>query len=80
VDSTNKYLFTNLAPALLLQGQYEAAKAEYLKWKDQPYFPERGLATYREAFLADLEVFEQAGVIPVERKKDVEKIRALLKE
>ena len=80
VDSTYKYLYTNLAPALLLQGQYKAAKAEYLKWKDQPYFPERDLATYRDAFLADLEAFEQAGIIPAARKKDVEKIRGLLKE
>jgi WD domain, G-beta repeat len=79
VDSTYKYLYTNLAPALLLQGQYKAAEAEYLKWKDQP-FGEQDMATYRAAFLADLEAFEKAGIIPAVRKKDVEKIRGLLKE
>ena len=79
VDSSYKYHYTNLAPALLLQGHYAAAQAEYLKWKDQP-FGEPGLATYRDAFLADLDAFEKAGIIPAARKKDVEKIRALLKE
>jgi WD40 repeat protein len=79
VDSTYKYLYTNLAPALLLQGQYKAAEAEYLKWKYQP-FGEPAMATYREAFLQDLEVFEKAGIIPAARKQDVEKIRGLLKE
>jgi len=79
VDSTYKYLYTKLAPALLLQGQYKKAKAEYLKWKDQP-FGEQDMPTYRATFLADLGAFEKAGIIPAARKQDVEKIRALLKE
>lgn len=28
--------YTNLAPALLLQGKYKAAEKEYRKWKDKP--------------------------------------------
>ena len=80
LDSTNKYLSTNLAPALLLQGgKYKAAQAEYEKWKDQP-FGEQDLATYRDAFLDDLNTFEQAGIIPKEREKEVAAIRAMLEK
>ena len=77
IDSTNKYLNPSLAPALLLQGKYKLAEAEYQKWKDKP-FDEQNLPNYRDAFLDDLNTLEKAGIIPKERMKDVQTIRALL--
>lgn len=74
----NKYLATNLPPALLLQGKYEEAVAEYRKYKDLP-FGEQGIATYGDAFLDDLKAFEAAGIIPKKIMKDVERIRDILK-
>ncbi|MEM6807255.1 MAG: tetratricopeptide repeat protein, partial [Bacteroidota bacterium] len=75
----NKYLATNLAPALLLQGKYKQAEKEYLKYKDQA-FEEQELATYKDAFLDDFKTFEKAGIIPEERKKDVARIKELLEK
>lgn len=77
LQTDNKYLMTNLAPALLLQGKQKAAIAEYQKWKDKP-FEEVGLTTYKAAFLDDLNAFEKAGIIPKNRLGDVAEIRKLL--
>ena len=60
----------NLAPALLLQGKYEEAKAIYLQYKDE----------IKDGFLDDLKKFNEAGVIPKEREADVEKIKQMLSE
>tara|TARA_R110002020_G_scaffold315150_1_gene530321 strand:- start:3162 stop:5489 length:2328 start_codon:yes stop_codon:yes gene_type:complete len=79
LDITYKYLYTNLPPSLLLQGKTEDAIAEYLKWADRT-FGEQDLATYKDAFLADFLEFETAGIIPEERKADVEKVRELLNQ
>ncbi len=75
----NKYLPSNLAPALLLQGKKQAALAEYKKWKDKP-FGEYDMPTYREMFLSDLDTLEKAGAIPKKRLKDVAAIRKMLTE
>jgi tetratricopeptide (TPR) repeat protein len=72
-----KFLATNLPPALLFQGKLEAAIAEYQKWKDKP-LGYQNLPTYREAFLDDLNAFEKAGIIPPERRADVDEVRKLL--
>lgn len=56
----------NLADALLLQGKYQDAKEIYLLYKD--YFMETGLG---------FEEKEKDGIIPKERKTDVEKIKIL---
>jgi tetratricopeptide (TPR) repeat protein len=77
LNTENKFLHTNLAPALLLQGKFDAAIKQYKYWKDKP-FEEQGLATYREAFLGDLKAFEQAGIIPQERVNDVIAVRKIL--
>ena len=79
LDPTNKYLSTNLAPALLFQGKTEAAMQEYEKWKDLP-LGLNGLPFYRDAFLADFLEFENAGIIPEDRKADVEMVRKMLGE
>ncbi|MCI4668449.1 MAG: hypothetical protein MRZ79_09935, partial [Bacteroidia bacterium] len=73
----NPYLHTNLAPALLLQGKFKEAKAEYIKWKDKPFPDEHG-KTYRNIFLDDLKVLEEAGIIQEKVKGDVDKIKELL--
>lgn len=36
LDANWSLSYTNLAPALLLQGNYKNAEKEYLKWKDKP--------------------------------------------
>ncbi len=77
LQTENKYLPTNLAPALLLQGRYKSALAEYNKWEDKP-FGEQNLPTYRVAYLDDLNTFEKAGIIPAARMKDVAAVRKIL--
>jgi hypothetical protein len=76
LDSTNIYLPTNRALALLLQGKTAAAMHEYKKWKDLPY--RKGKPFYRDAFLDDLNELESADVIPEARQADVEAVRRLL--
>lgn len=61
LDSANKFIPSNLAPALLLQGRWPEAEAEYRKWKDLE-FDENVFSTYREAFLEDLSELERQGV------------------
>ena len=77
LDTNNKYLFTNLPPALLLQGKYDEALVEYQKYKDVSY-GDQNLATYKDAFLDDLNAFEATGIIPPERMEGVKKIRDIL--
>ena len=79
LDSTTLILYTNLAPALLFQGKFEAAKAQYLYWKDKD-FNQQNLATYRDAFWADFRSFEDADCIPPERLADVAAIKKLLEK
>jgi tetratricopeptide (TPR) repeat protein len=79
LGTDNKYLISNLAPALLLQGKKAEAIAEYKKRKDQSFLPSE-FPTYRAAFLDDLDAFEAAGIIPPERKADVAAVRDLLKQ
>lgn len=70
IDITQKWLFTNLATALLLQGKYEEAEEIYLYLKPE----------LLDDMLNDLDLFEKAGVIPKDRMADVERIRKLLVE
>lgn len=84
LDPSNQYLYTNLAPAILLQGgRFEEAVAEYKKWMNKKLTTDDGddntFDTFREVFLEDLQTLEEEGVIPNALKEDVEKIRALLK-
>ena len=70
VDPTQLYIETNHAAALLLQGKYAEAEAIYSRIKD----------SLKDNCLQDLNDFETAGVIPKERKADVERIRKMLTE
>lgn len=70
MDSTMHIIYSNLAAALLFQGKYAAAEAIYRQYKNE----------LKEGFLDDFEQFSEAGVIPEERKEDVEKIKMMLNE
>ena len=69
-DLKISWVQTRLALALLYQGKYEEAKEIYIRLKDEPY----GNATYKEAFLEDLDALRKEGIT----HPDVEKIRKLL--
>ena len=70
VDSTNSMAYTNLAAALLLQGRVDEAEKIYRDYK----------AEYKKGFLDDFAEFERLGIIPEQRKEDVERIKAILNE
>ena len=70
VDSTQHIAYTNLAAALLFQGRFEEAEKLYLEYKDE----------FKNSFIDDFAEFERLGVIPEERKADVERIKAILNE
>jgi len=68
MDSTQHWIATNLAAALLFQGKYAEAEEVYRQYKDE----------LKDNFLADLQQMAEAGVIPKEREEDVERIRKML--
>lgn len=68
IDESKIPVYSNLAVSLLFQCKYNEAEAIYRQFKDE----------LKDTFLQDLQDFEAAGVIPEERKADVERIRALL--
>ena len=65
----NHLACTNLAASLLFQGKIEEAEKIYRQYK----------AEYKELFLDSFAIYEQLGVIPEERKADVERIKAMLR-
>ena len=70
VDSTQHWIATNLAAALLFQGKYDEAEAIYRQYKNE----------LKDSFLDDFKQFAEAGVIPPEYEADVEKIKRMLEE
>ena len=70
IDSTQIGINANLAVALLFQGKFDEAEAIFLRYKDE----------LKESFSQSFIDCETAGIIPEERKADVEKIRKLLVE
>lgn len=68
VDSTKHIAYTNLAASLLLQGKVEEAEKLYKQYK----------AEFKDVFLQNFSEFERLDVIPEERRKDVERIKAIL--
>ena len=69
VDSTQHIAYTNLAAALLFQGKVEEAEKLYKQYK----------AEFKDSFLDDFAEYERLNVIPEGRKKDVERIKAMLR-
>ena len=65
-----KFVISNIAAAYLFQGKVEEAEKIYCQYK----------ADLKDDFLSDFAEYERLGVIPEERKKDVERIKAMLNE
>lgn len=70
VDTNRSVVYKDLAASLLFQGRFAESLQLYLKYKGK----------LKDRFLDDFAEFESLGVIPNERKKDVERIKALLNE
>ena len=70
VDSTQTFIYSNLASSLLMQGKYDEAERLYLLYKNE----------LRDAFLDDFIKFEEIGIIPEEYREDVEMIKRILNE
>lgn len=70
LDSTKHIAYTNLAAALLFQGKVKKAEILYMQYKSE----------LRDGFLEDFAEYERVGIIPKERKADVERIKAMLNE
>ncbi len=70
IDSTKHFIYSNLAASLLFQGKYAEAETIYRQFKDE----------LKDSFLDDFKQFAEAGVIPEERKEDVERIKQMLNE
>ena len=71
-DPGEEWINTNLALALLYQGNWKAAKQIYETLKDKAY----GNGTYRTTFLEDLDALEKEGIT----HPDVAKARKLLEK
>ena len=70
VDSTQHWIASNLAAALLFQGKYAEAEQVYRQYNEE----------LKESFLDDFKQYAEAGVIPKGYEVDVEKIKRLLNE
>jgi hypothetical protein len=73
-DSTNVYAKGNLAHFYLFDNQFEKAKSEYLRLKDEPIKENKRYKTLKEAFLADFKDFEKACIT----NEHIEEIISLL--
>jgi tetratricopeptide (TPR) repeat protein len=74
-DSSQVWIKTYLAHALLFQHRYTEAEVLY-KELSQTIYKEND--TFTQTILDDFDALEKAGVIPEERNEDVEKIRTML--
>ena len=70
IDSTQHWIASNLAAALLFQGKYDEAEKVYRQYKDE----------LKDSFLDDFKQFAEAGVIPKKYEVDVERIKKILNE
>lgn len=68
VDSTQLFIYSNLASALLLQGKILEAEKIYGQFKNE----------LKESFFYDFKQFAEVGLIPKKREKDVKRIKELL--
>jgi hypothetical protein len=77
-DNSQQWIQVYLAYALLLQSHYYYSEAEEMLGTLAKTIYKNN-ETYRQIILESLAEFEQAGVIPDERKEDVEKVRQMLR-
>jgi len=80
LDPELRFLYTNLAPALLFQGELEQGKAVYMEYMDKPYDASRNLPYYRDVFLKDIAVFERENIIPESANAALKEIKNTLSE
>ncbi len=84
LDSTNQYFKTNLPPALLFQGKYEAARQLYRKWAPEKWVIDSRHKTIADAFLDDFKTFEEKPAIQKimtpELEEQIEAIRVEILE
>ena len=73
LEAETKWIYTNLATALLFQGKYQDAEQLYHRFMGKAYDDSR---SWNEVFLTDLEELEAAGIT----HRDVAKVRKLLNE
>ena len=69
-EPTFQVSYANIAVSLLMQGKTAEAEQLYRQYKND----------YRKVFMEHITELEQLGTIPEERKNDVERIKAMLKE
>jgi len=62
LDPANLYPRENMPHVYLLTGQFEKAKAMYLKLKDKEFDNNNNLPTFKDAFLGDLKQFRSRGI------------------
>ena len=77
-----KWIYTNLPLAYLLNGQYEIARNEYERLKNEEYLMNGLSKKYGQQFLIDIEELETKGVLDQcsdEIRAQVEEIKILLK-
>ena len=70
VDSTVHFAYANFAAALLFQGKVKEAEKVYSEYKGE----------FKDEMLSDFAEFERLEIIPEERKAEVDRIKAMLKE
>ena len=68
IDSSQMFIYTNLAASLLFQGRYTEAETIYLQYRKR----------LKDSFIEDLEHFEKTGVIPKEHENEAKRIKNLL--
>lgn len=69
-DAANHAAYINIAAAFLLQGEYAEAELICRQYKSE----------LKDDFLKEMKELSKAGVIPTDRRKDVKKIKKILKE
>jgi tetratricopeptide (TPR) repeat protein len=74
-DSKETWIYSVLAPAYLLAGDFAKSKSIYSEWRNKPYSLDE-TQSFREIFLQDIETLQQSGI----QHPDFEKIRKLLKK
>lgn len=79
MDEKYKNIYTNIPAVQLLKGNVKKAKTLYERYKKEKYDPP-GTPTYADAFLEDIQEFEDRKMIPPSLKKHVEAIKKMLNE
>ena len=69
-DAANHAAYIYIAAAFLLQGEYAEAELICRQYKSE----------FTDDFLKEMDEFSKAGVIPTDKRKDVKKIKKILKE